>query len=100
MLAARQALNLFHAAQELAAGSVSRLDRYRLGNLEQFLHGHIEGGGEANRRLRKEPRLAVFIVGDHNLNRADAPRQFLLAESPQLAKLGQALAQGKVPSLR
>ena len=29
LLAAWQALNLFHAAQELTAGSVRRLDRYR-----------------------------------------------------------------------
>ena len=100
MLAAWQALDLFHAAQELAAGLVRRLDSYRLGDLEQFLNGNIERDGEANRRLRKESRLAVFIVGDNNLNRADAPRQFLLAESAPLAKLGQSLAQGKVPSLR
>src|ERR1035437_3829168 len=85
LLAARQALDLLHAAQELAAGLVCRFDSYRLRNLKQFLHGNIEGGGEANRRFRKEPRLAVFIVGDHNLNSAEAPRQFLLAESPQLA---------------
>ena len=63
MLAAWQALDLFHAAQELAAGLVRRLDSYRLGDLEQFLNGNIERDGEANRRLRKESRLAVFIVG-------------------------------------
>ena len=47
MLAAWQALDLFHAAQELAAGLVRRLDSYRLGDLEQFLNGNIERDGEA-----------------------------------------------------
>ena len=39
MLAAWQALDLFHAAQELAAGLVCRFDSYRLRNLKQFLAG-------------------------------------------------------------
>ena len=100
MLSTRQAFDLLHAAQESAAGPVGRFDSYRLRNLKEFLNGNIECSRKANGCLCKKPRLAVFIIGNHNLNRSHATRQFFLAESTLFAKLRQAVAQGTVPSLR
>jgi len=100
LLPTRQAFDLLHAAQESAAGPVGRFDSYRLRNLKQLLNGNIECSSKANCCFRKKPRLAVFIIGNHNLNRSHSTRQFFLAESPLFAKLRQAAAQGTVPSLR
>ena len=100
MLPARQAFNLLHAAQESAAWPVCRFDSYRFRNLKQLLNGNIECSRKANCCFCKKPRLAVFIIGNHNLNRSHSTRQFFLAESTLFAKLRQAAAQGTVPSFR
>jgi hypothetical protein len=81
LLATRQAFDLLHAAQESAAGPVGRFDSYRLRNLKQLLNGNIGCSSKANCCFCKKPRLAVFIIGNHNLNRSHSTRQFFLAES-------------------
>jgi len=44
--------------------------------------------------------LPTFVVGDDNLNNADAPGQLTLAVASQLAEVSQAPSEGTVECLR
>ena len=99
LLAAGQALDLLQALENLAAG-LALLDYLGRGvGLEQFLDGHVEGGGESQRNLCGDAELADLVIGNDSLDDVDALGQFALAQSAQGANLRQTLAEGKVDGL-